>query len=180
MMRAMGLALVLAFAVAWWDPAGLRWVGGAGASVGAVLVLFRFATAARRRAARRTLEGLRAMAPEAFEGEVAVWLRRDGWRVERTGGPRDGGVDLVAKRGRETAFVQCKRLREGGAVGASTVRDLYGAAVAGGATLAVLVTTGRVSPAAREWAEGLAGRPRMVVVDGRLVADIAGGRRLIG
>ncbi|WP_322819401.1 restriction endonuclease [Tepidiforma sp.] len=180
MMRAIGLAFVLGLAVVWWDPAGLRWAGAAGASVGAVLVLFRFATAARRRAARRTLEGLRAMAPEAFEAEVAVWLRRDGWRVERTGGPRDGGVDLVARRGRETAFVQCKRLGEGGTVGASTVRDLYGAAVAGGATLAVLVTTGRVSPAAREWAGGLAGTPRMVVVDASLVTDVAGGRPLLG
>jgi restriction system protein len=148
--------------------------------LGLLLLLFRGAAAARQRASRRTLEGLRALPPAAFEAEVARWLRRDGWKVEHVGGPGDGGVDLIAKRGREVAFVQCKRLAEEGTVGATTARDLYGASVAGGASVAVLVTTGRISPAAREWAGQLEGTPRLVLVDASGVAEVARGRRLFG
>ncbi|MCX7618248.1 restriction endonuclease [Tepidiforma sp.] len=166
-------------ASAWFGPAGLAWAGWTAAAAGMLLLAYRAAAALRRRAALRTLEGLRSLPPAAFEERVAAWLARDGWRVERTGRPGDGGIDLVAKKGREVAAVQCKRFAGEAAVGAAAVRDLYGAATAAGATLAVLVTTGRVTAPAAAWAAGIQQGPKLVLVDAGGVAAAARGGRLI-
>ncbi len=152
--------LVLAFAAlsaaaVAFDPAGYRWAGLLGLTFVVAILALRLRSLLRRRAARRTLEGLRSLHPDDFEAEVAGWLRRDGWQVEHRGGTGDGGIDILASKRRETLAVQCKRYAESAAVSAAQVRDLYGAAVATGATAAVLVTTGRVSGPAVAWAETL-------------------------
>ncbi|WBL35562.1 restriction endonuclease [Tepidiforma flava] len=178
-MTKLGAALAAAgAAAAWAGPAGLAWAGWTAAAAGALLLVYRAAAALRRRAVLRTLEGLRGLPPAEFEARVAAWLERDGWRVEQTGGPGDGGIDLIAKKGRDVAAVQCKRFAGGAAVGASAVRDLYGAATAAGATLAVLVTTGRVTAPAAAWAAGLRQGPKLVLVDSGSVAEAARGGRL--
>jgi len=123
--------------------------------------------------------GLRKLHPGDFEAEVAGWLQREGWSVERRGGAGDGGIDLVARKRGETLAVQCKRYAERATVTASQVRELYGAAVAEGATGAMLVTTGRVSKVAREWCEGLPSGLRAVLVEGADLASIAAGGRLL-
>ncbi|GIW13888.1 MAG: hypothetical protein KatS3mg062_1327 [Tepidiforma sp.] len=161
------------------DPFGLGWLGAVLFGVGALGMVYGAAGAARRRMLRRTVEGLQRLAPGEFEGAVAGWLRRAGWKVEQIGGPGDGGIDLVARRGSETAVVQCKRLAPGGTVGAPTVRDLYGAASARGASIAVLVTTGRVSQAARTWVEGLPAGPRVELFDADRVAAAARRGRML-
>lgn len=165
--------------VTWFDPLGLRWLGIALLAVSAVVLVWRLATWDRRRRLRRTVEGLRALPPAEFEAEVGRWLRRDGWRIEHRGGTGDGGIDIVATKGRETLAIQCKRYAETTPVTAAQVRDLYGAAIAEGATAAVLVTTGRVSNAAREWCEALPGGLRAVLLDGADLAPVAAGARLI-
>jgi restriction system protein len=165
--------------VAWADPAGLRWAGVVAAAGGLLLGSYALAGVARRRALARTVEGLRQLSPGEFEARVAGWLRREGWQVEHLGGPGDGGMDLRARRGNDVAVVQCKRLAADSSVAAPVVRDLYGAAVAGGATLAVLVTTGRISRAAREWAAGLDQGPRVVLIDAEGVAVAARGGPLV-
>jgi restriction system protein len=160
--------------------AGPVWWAGATALTAAGFVFsWRVWRAFDRRAARRTITGLRMLRPEDFESEVARWLRRDGWNVEHRGGAGDGGIDLLARKRKETLAVQCKRYAESAAVSAAQVRDLYGAAVALGATGALLVTTGRVSGPALAWAEALPAGPAMAFHDANCLANVArGGARI--
>jgi restriction system protein len=58
----------------------------------------------------------------------------------------------VAKKDGETAVIQAKKFITT-AVGEPVLRDLYGAMTAAGASKAYLVTTGRVTDAARMWAQ---------------------------
>jgi restriction system protein len=176
MTRFLAALIVLATLLAVLSTSEARLAGLAGLVVGIAgfgVVAWRWAA---RRSARRRLEGLRALPPAEFEGEVARWLRRDGWRVEQLGGTGDGGIDLLATRKKDTIAVQCKRYAEHAAVSAAQVRDLYGAAVALGATGALLVTTGRVSSSARAWAETLPEGPRLSFHDMDCVGELAGHR----
>ncbi len=163
----------VAGAVIWLDPAELRWIGVTLIALAAIVLLWHTALWDRRRRLRRTLEGLRALPAAEFETEVGRWLQRDGWRIEHRGGTGDGGIDIVATKGRETLAIQCKRYAESTTVSASQLRDLYGAAVAEGATDAVLVTTGRVSKAAREWCEALPDGPSVRLVEADHLAWVA-------
>ncbi len=166
---------VLSGVVAWFDPAGTRPAALGALTLAVVLLGVRIAGAARARRRRRTLEGLRALPPAEFEAEVARWLRRDGWRVEQRGGTGDGGIDLVATRREAKLAVQCKRYAETAAVSSAQVRDLYGAAIALEATVAVLVTTGRISAQALAWGEALPGSLPVRVHDHRCLALLAAG-----
>ncbi len=165
--------------LAWFDPANVRWAGMLLLALCVLLILWRVARWDRRRRLRRTVEGLRSLPPPEFEAEVGRWLRRDGWRIEHRGGTGDGGIDIVAKKGRETLAIQCKRYAEATPVTASQLRDLYGAAIAEGATGAVMVTTGRVSKAAREWCESLPPGLRAVLLEGADLAPVAAGAKLV-
>lgn len=167
--------VVLSVAVMRLDPSGYGWAGLAGLALACLSIGLRIRSGLKRRAALRTVEGLRALHPAEFEAEVGRWLRRDGWRVEHCGRSGDGGIDLVARRRRETLAVQCKRYAESAAVSAAQVRDLYGAAVADGATAAVLVTTGRVSGPAVSWAEALPPGPALAFHDANCLARLARG-----
>jgi hypothetical protein len=65
----------------------------------------------------------------ALEARVAHLLERQGYRVERTGGRQDGGVDLIAEKRdavgtRTRLFVQCKDSER--PVGVDVVRSLNG------------------------------------------------------
>lgn len=65
----------------------------------------------------------------------------------------DGGVDLVLNRGAEKVLVQCKQWRAM-KVGVGTVRELYGVMAAEGAAAGVVVTSGRFTSEAIEFASG--------------------------
>lgn len=162
------------------DPAGYRWAGAAGIGAVLLLALLRVRSVLRRRSQRRSVEGLRRLPPHDFEQEVGRWLKREGWRVEQRGGTGDGGIDLLATRGRETLAVQCKRYAESATVTAAQVRDLYGAAIASGSTRAALVTTGRISRAAVAWCEELPAGLRMHLVDSEAVGRFATGQWRLG
>lgn len=157
----------------WFHPLDLRWLGIALLALSAVPILWRVARWERSRRLHRTVEGLRSLPPAEFEAEVGRWLRRDGWRIEHRGGTGDGGIDLIATKRRETLAIQCKRYADTTPVTASQLRDLYGAAIAEGATGAILVTTGRVSKAAREWCEVLPGTLAVRLVEADHLAWVA-------
>ena len=167
--------LCLSGALVWTDVAGLRWPGLAGSCLAVVYAIIKVRSILRRRAARRTIDELRRMRPDDFEREVGRWLWRDGWQVEHRGGTGDGGIDILARRRGETLAIQCKRYAESAAVSASQVRDLYGAAIATGASSAVLVTTGRVSTPALRWAETLPPGPGFRLHDLHCLAALARG-----
>ena len=165
--------------VAYVDAAGMRSYAVAVLAIAACFPAYKAVRFVRNRAARRTVAGLRALQPADFESEVARWLRRDGWHVEQRGGSGDGGIDLIAMRGSEALAVQCKRYAESAAVSAAQVRDLYGAAVAHGSTRALLVTTGRVSGAARGWCEALPAGTPVHLFDAEHLAAVAAGRETL-
>lgn len=117
------------------------------------------------------LSKLQAMDPIAFEKYVGTLFAKRGYRVQDTQASADEGIDLIVRRGRQMAVVQCKRYQ--GSVGQPVVRDLYGVMLHTGAKEAYLVTTGSVTAAARRWA---ADKPIHLVDQHRLVEWTRTGR----
>lgn len=105
-------------------------------------------------AGSRSAAALHGMGWKEFELLVGEAFRQQGYTVrEIGGGGPDGGVDLVLEKGRETSLVQCKQWKAT-QVGVQAVRELFGVMAARGATGAFVVTSGRFTADAREFAEG--------------------------
>jgi restriction system protein len=129
-------------------------------ALGPVLMLGAFIAQYRRRGhmwdhVRRSgsVQDLSQVSPTEFENMVVEWYRSQGHETKRVGGSGDHGIDVVVKTIEgERWIVQCKRWK--GYVGEPTVRDVYGALQHEGADRAVVVTTGRFTPQARQWADG--------------------------
>ena len=89
-----------------------------------------------------------------FETLVGEAYRLQGYRVTETGGGgADGGVDLVLMKGREKFLVQCKQWKAY-KVGVQVVRELYGVMAARGAAGGHVVTSGRFTQDAIDFAAG--------------------------
>lgn len=93
-----------------------------------------------------------------FELLVGEGFRLQGYQVVETGGGGpDGGIDLVLSRpgrnGSEKFLVQCKQWRAF-KVGVDVVRELYGVMAAKGATGGFVVTSGRFTDEAVQFASG--------------------------
>ncbi|WP_429951282.1 restriction endonuclease [Comamonas sediminis] len=138
------------------------------ASIGQYLLplmcLIAAAMSAWRRKQRKALVSTVAQAQDAaaldgiswreFELLVGEAYRLQGFRIIELGGNGpDGGVDLVLLKGSEKFLVQCKQWKAQG-VGVATVRELYGVMAARGATGGFVVTSGRFSNDARDFARG--------------------------
>jgi restriction system protein len=98
-------------------------------------------------------DALNDMSWREFEMLVGEGFRVQGYGVVETGNGADGGVDLVLRKDGEKYFVQCKQWRAH-SVGVPKVRELYGAMAAHGATGGFVVTSGRFTRPAVEFAEG--------------------------
>ena len=145
----------------------LQAIGHALATTGQYLLPFLFLMAAvmsasRRWKRRRLLAGVvSSAAPDVlnglswreFEMLVGEAFRVRGYSVVETGGSADGGVDVVLRKDSEKYFVQCKQWRAQ-TVGVPVVRELYGAMAAHGATGGFVVTSGRFTKPAIEFAQG--------------------------
>lgn len=101
---------------------------------------------------RNKPDPLLAMTWRDFEHLVGEIYRRQGYTVLETPSSADGGVDLVLRRNGEQRFVQCKHWRSR-SVGVSVVRELHGVIAAHGAAGGAIVTAGRFTPEAREFAK---------------------------
>ncbi|MEB0041302.1 restriction endonuclease [Pseudomonas sp. MH10] len=102
---------------------------------------------------------------QQFELLVGEALRHQGFSVLETGGNGpDGGVDLIARKDGETYLVQCKQWRSL-QVGIPVVRELYGAMAAEGATGGMVITSGRFTGPAKQFASGR----NLRLVDGELL-----------
>lgn len=109
----------------------------------------------RDSAANRTPEGLQHLTWREFEKLVGEVFRMQGYEVAETGAVGgDGGVDLVLRKDRETYLVQCKKWKAY-KVGVETVRELHGVMAARGATGGFVVTSGRFTREAMQFANGL-------------------------
>lgn len=125
----------------------------------------------RRRllAVQSDLDSIREMSWQDFERLVGEAYRRQGCRVEETGGSGpDGGVDLILRRNGETALVQCKRWKQA-KVGAPTVRELRGAVARDGATRGIFVTCGEFTADAVAEAQG---QPPIELVNGGALLEL--------
>ena len=110
-----------------------------------------------------SLESIRGLSWESFEGLVAEAYRRKGYTVEQSlAGGADGGVDLVLRKDGQTTLVQCKQWRSS-AVGAPVVREIYGVQMHEKADRAIVITSGHFT---REAETFVAGKP-MELVDGQ-------------
>ena len=115
-----------------------------------------FARAHRREllANTRTRQRLSELSWHDFELLVGEAYRRKGYVVKELGGNGpDGGVDLVLKRNGETILVQCKHWKAT-SVGVDVARQIFGVMAAEGATGCVVVTSGRFTDAAIDFAKG--------------------------
>lgn len=102
-------------------------------------------------AAANALDGITWREFEMLVGEA---FRLQGYQVVETGGGgADGGVDLVLRKDRETFLVQCKQWKAY-KVGVTVVRELYGVMAARGAAGGFVVTSGRFTREATEFASG--------------------------
>ena len=120
------------------------------------------ASIAGRRKRRRLLDSiavaggntLTSITWQEFELLVGEALRRRGFTVQEAGGGGpDGGIDLLVRRDGEKYLVQCKQWRAM-QVGVSVVREVYGAMAAEGAVGGFVITSGRFTDPAREFASG--------------------------
>ena len=105
-----------------------------------------------------TASGLAAsldgMTWQEFELLVGEAFRQKGFKVTELGGAGpDGGVDLVLIKGSETFLVQCKQWKAF-KVGVDVVRELYGVMAAKGAAGGFVVTSGKFTADAQEFARG--------------------------
>ena len=116
-----------------------------------------------------TLDDLMRLTPREFERLVAHVYRQLGYRTkENPHRGADGGIDLLLEREGARVVVQCKRWHD--VVTVKPVRELWGVKDAMRAQGAILVTTGRYTTAAWDWAAQL---PELELIDGRqLLATI--------
>lgn len=97
-----------------------------------------------------------------FEMLVGESFRARGYTVKETGGGgADGGIDLVATRDGQTTLVQCKHWKVY-TVGVPVVREMLGLMTAHGAATGCVITSGRFTGEAHQFAKGKA----ITLVDG--------------
>lgn len=143
-----------------------------------MLCLVGAAVSAFKRSQRRALLGnvaestavnaLDGMTWREFEMLVGEAFRLQGYQVVETGGNgADGGVDLVLSKHNEKFFVQCKQWKAY-KVGVEVVRELYGVMAARGAAGGFVVTSGRFTDAATQFAQGR----NMKLMDGAVLLKL--------
>lgn len=126
---------------------------GAGAFVSAV-VRFRRRAIFIEASSGGISRKLNALDWKEFEQLIGEWFRRRGYAVSETGGGgADGGIDLRLKKGSEVHLVQCKHWRAQ-RVGVQIIRELYGVMSAYGADGGFVVTSGRYTDDAKNFATG--------------------------
>lgn len=97
------------------------------------------------------------MSGQGFERLICRLLDAMEFRAELTKISGDGGIDIIAILDKPIIggkyLFQCKRYAPDNLVGASAVRDFYGAVTADRAVKGVFVTTSDFTPQAREFAD---------------------------
>lgn len=119
---------------------------------------------------RGITEALAKMSWQDFERLMGQWFKTQGYDVVQAGGAHaDGGIDIELRKDGELYLVQCKHWRAW-KVPVDTVRDLYGVMTSRGAAGGFVVTSGRFTSPAEEFAEG-----RVIsLIDGEKLSQILG------
>ena len=99
-----------------------------------------------------SLEKLRETDWKDFEYLVAEVFRHQGYNVDYSlGRGADGGVDLKLHRAGRISLVQCKQWKDF-SVGAPVIREMFGLMTAERAAETIIVTTGKFTRDARDFA----------------------------
>lgn len=144
-----------------------------GLVVGVIWIIAEAKKFSRRRLldTQSDLGSLRALTWQQFEQLVGEAFRRQGYAVEETGGGgADGGVDLRLRRSGKTTLVQCKQWKSW-KLGVRVVRELYGVMASEGAVAGIVVTCGRFTRDAEQFA---AGKP-LELIDGPALWELVKG-----
>lgn len=100
-----------------------------------------------------TAKDLLALSPREFEDMAVELFVAYGHDARRTGAVGDHGVDVIVKtKNGEKCVVQCKRWK--GYVGEPVVRDFYGVVLHEKADKGIIISSGKFSRPAQEWARG--------------------------
>ena len=113
----------------------------------------------------RSLDAIRSLSWRDFERLVAAAFEAKGWSAELVGqaGP-DGGTDLLLRKGKQRAIVQCKQRRFPGAyVEARDVREFVGVITGAKLMKGFFVTSGVFTPQATQFAAKV---PQLELIDG--------------
>ncbi len=101
-----------------------------------------------------SLEKLRETGWKDFEYLVAEAFRRQGYAVDFSlGRGADGGVDIVLRQPDRKFLVQCKQWKVF-SVGAPVIREMFGLMTAEHADEAIIITTGKFTREAQDFAAG--------------------------
>lgn len=151
-------------AIAWLSsPAGLT-LGGAALAVLSCAALRAWRRAlASRRGPREQPSGRRE-----FEARVLAALKRQGYHVSETASPGAAGqFDVVVRKNRESYLVLLRHLKTA-RVDIDAVRGLYGVITSRGAVGGIVVTTGRFSRDATQFARPV----NITLIDGALLQQM--------
>lgn len=134
--------------------APLAWMALAACWIAALVSFIRQLLRQRLLHAQTGPASLGAMSWRQFEMLVGEAFRRQGYRVEETGGDgADGGIDLILRRDGATTLVQCKQWRTR-RVSVMVVREMFGLLVHHGAASVKIVALGDYTPDALRFAHG--------------------------
>jgi restriction system protein len=121
--------------------------------------------------ARANPKAISEMSWRDFERLVGEAFRRRGFKVTGFGGDGpDGGVDLALMKNGERFLVQCKHWRKE-QVGVTVVRELNGVIAAAGAQGGYVVTGGRFTAEAQEFAR----KTKIELIDGEALEALIDG-----
>ncbi len=122
----------------------------------------------------QSIDAIRSLSWREFERLVAAAFTEKGWHAELVGqnGP-DKGLDLVLRRGKQQAIVQCKQRRYPSAsyVTEKEVREFAGVIAARRTPKGFLVTSGVFAPEAVEFADKI---PQLELVAGADLLQMVG------
>lgn len=111
---------------------------------------------------------------EEFEELLKAYFKKNGYKVDLTPKSGDYGADLIVRKNGEKIIVQAKRYK--GSVGISAVQEVIGAKEYYKGDKALVITNSYFTPAAKE----LAGKTKVKLWDGKIVAEIIEKKRLPG
>jgi restriction system protein len=116
---------------------------------------------------QKSMQDIRSLPPREFERLVGAAYEQQGYRVDYANDGKDGGIDLIMRRGAEIVLVQCKNWYRGW-TGVPEVRELYGVLMSENRSRAVFVTSGVFSDEAIAFARG---KP-LALIDGEALLDM--------
>lgn len=128
-------------------------------------------TGSRWFARRKGSRNLDSLSWRQFEEVVQEYFRRNGYAVAETVAGPDGGVDLQLRKDSMTATVQCKHWQKK-KVDVRIVREQFGVMTAARADECFVVTSGKFTDEARNFAKG---QP-ITLIDGRQLRDLLGSK----